>query len=125
MKLLCESCGRALDTVVMDEHVGQLNREKLAKRGIARGTAPTRAGLPQVIEYQCNTKTCRRRVRVGLTELESAFLAAHREGRTAIRVGADLLGHQSERTVRTTTVTAKAPIPGTYRRPWATATPST
>ncbi len=112
--LLCESCGRTLDRWKLDEQRGQL---RPTTRGEPRGAGPPRAGHPQALAYRCPSKTCRRDVVLGFGDLERAVLEALREGRRTITVGADLRGRYAGESVRTTTVRAKAPIPGGYRRP--------
>jgi len=112
--LLCD-CGWPLDRWQLDEKRGQL---RPTKRGKVRSDAPIRAGHPQVLGYRCSTRTCRRDVVLSFAELERAVVRALRRGKSHLQVGVDVLGRSRGEQVRTTTVTAKAPIPGGYRRPW-------
>ncbi len=115
VKMLCEGCGRPLETWRLDLTRGQLRPPKNGARRSPEGV-PDRAGLPQVLGFQCKAKDCRRQVVLGMESVEWAVVRAMREGRSTIRVGEHVSGaYQGER-IRTTTVRAKAPIPGGYSR---------
>lgn len=117
VKLLCERCDQALDRWSLDEQRGQLRpttRAKFRAEGL-----PLRGGHLQVLDYICRSKTCRRHVVVSFAELEGAVIRALRAGRSTVQIGRDLPGRYRGEPVRRTTVGAKAPIPGGYRRAWA------
>lgn len=115
VKMLCEGCGRSLETWRLDLTKGQL---RPPRNGVRRSSpdAPDRAGLPQVLDYRCPSATCRRQVVVSFLSVEGAVVRAMREGRSVVRIGQHLAGASRGESVWTTTVRAKAPIPGGYRR---------
>lgn len=117
VKMRCQ-CGAALETWRLNNKVGQL---RPPKKALQRTDAPNRSGLPQVIGYRCTSKMCRRRVELSFVEIEDAVIRALRRGEADIRVGVDVRVYHSAKDVRTTTVRAKAPIPGAYTRWWAEA----
>lgn len=99
----------------MNEHRGQL---RPPKRGEPVGDAPNRDGgrLPQVLGYRCPDRACGRRVHVSYSDVERAIIAAIRSDRSSVKIGIDLPGYYEGEPI-VTTVEAKAPIPGMYRRP--------
>lgn len=114
VSLLCEGCSAKLDTWRLDERRGQIAAVGKV-HWKAGGVGPHRAGLPQVLRYRC--PGCRRDVSLARKELEDAVLTALTGRRNFIQVGTDLPGRYEGEPVAETTVSAKAPIPGGYRRP--------
>lgn len=112
VRMECEGCGRTLETWRLDEHRGQL---RPPTRGVSRSDVPDRAGLPQVIDYRCKGKDCRRQVVVGFPDVEAAVIRALREGANVIRVGIEVTGRSEGEPVQVS-YGPKAPIPGGYRR---------
>lgn len=110
----CEGCAQNLETFSLDERRGQL---RPSTRGVPQGPAPMRAGHHQVLRFRCRSKACRREVSLSMADIESAVLRAMRAGDRSVTVGSDLLGAYQGEPVRTSTSSAKAPIPGAYRRP--------
>jgi hypothetical protein len=109
------------------DRMGQLHPSKRAR---PVGDAPKRARHPQIVGYRCGSpgkSGCGLRVVLSWSELESAIVAAMKEGRSKVRVGhpfrdddparVGLVGRYRGEPIRTTTRTVKAPIPGAYRRP--------
>lgn len=117
VKLLCEACGSTLESWRLDERCGELRRPT---RGRVISSGPTHItgarGLPHVLSYKCKGKACARRCRVRALDVEHAVLAAIREGRTFVRIGEHIRGYASGDRLPDSR-TAKAPIPGGYRRP--------